>query len=42
MISTKKINLNKLKFYTVDDAYIKLLSDFDKHVAYKKMNKDHI
>ena len=36
---TKKIKLNKLKFYIIDDNYIEYLSQFDKHIAYNKNEK---
>ena len=36
---TKKIKLNKLNFYIIDDNYIEYLSQFDKHIAYNKNEK---
>ena len=32
----KKIKLNKLNFYIIDEEYINYLSKFDKHIAYNK------
>ena len=39
MKSNKKIKLEKLNFYIIDDKYIKYLSQFDKHIAYNKKQK---
>lgn len=39
MKNKKKIKMEKLNFYTIDDKYIKFLSEFDKHIAYNKNEK---
>ena len=37
--TNKKLKLNKLNFYTVEESYIKYLNQFDKHIAYNKDEK---
>ena len=39
MKNSKKIKLGKLNFYIIEDNYIKYLSQFDKHIAYNKNEK---
>ncbi len=39
MKENKKIKLEKLNFYVIDDNYINYLSQFDKHIAYNKNQK---
>ena len=39
MKNNKKIKLEKLNFYIIDDNYINYLSQFDKHIAYNKNQK---
>ncbi len=39
MKKNKKIKLEKLNFYIIDDNYINYLSKFDKHIAYNKNQK---
>ena len=39
MKNNKKIKLEKLNFYIIDDKYINYLSQFDKHIAYNKNQK---
>lgn len=39
MKNQKKIKLEKLNFFVIDDNYIKYLSQFDKHIAYNKSEK---
>jgi len=39
MNNTKKMKLNKLNFYIVDDNYIEYLRQFDHHIAYNKNQK---
>ena len=36
MKDTKKIKLNKLNFYIINNNYIQYLSKFDAHIAYNK------
>ena len=36
MINTKKLKLDRLNFYIVDDEYVKFLSNFDKHIEHNK------
>ncbi len=36
MKSYKKIKLEKLNFYTINDNYINYLSEYDNHIAYNK------
>lgn len=36
MKKTKKIKLEKLNFYVIDENYITYLRQFDKHIAYNK------
>ena len=42
MNNKKKVKLGKLNFYIINEDYIKYLSQFDKHIAYNKNEKDHI
>lgn len=43
MGNEKKLKIKKLNFYTIDDNYIKYLSEFDKHIAYNKyQNRPYI
>ena len=37
--SDKKIKLEKLNFYIIDEHYINYLSIFDRHIAYNKNQK---
>lgn len=39
MKNKKKIKIEKLNFYTIDDNCIRFLSKFDKHIAYNKNEK---
>ena len=39
MKDKKKIKLEKLNFYIIDDEYINYLSQFDNHIAYNKNQK---
>ena len=35
----KKIKLQKLNFYIIEEKYVQYLSQFDKHIAYNKSEK---
>lgn len=39
MKENRKIKIEKLSFYVIDDNYIKYLSRFDKHIAFNKKEK---
>ena len=36
MTNNKKLKMNKLNFYIIDDEYIEYLGKFDNHIAYNK------
>lgn len=39
MKNNKKVKIEKLNFYFIDEDYISYLSQFDKHIAYNKNEK---